>query len=100
MGGQASADSAAGAPLKGESDDGDDTAVPPSRRAELWLQAYRGRLGQTLADYAATVPTHGRVSLPFDKNAPLFLEWCARARSLFFGLESVCVFFPKREREN
>ena len=37
----------------------DDEGAPISRRAELWLQAYRGRLGPTLSDCLEKEPTSG-----------------------------------------
>ena len=37
----------------------DEEGAPISRRAELWLQAYRGRLGPTLSDCLEKEPTSG-----------------------------------------
>ena len=37
----------------------DEEGAPISRRAELWLQAYRGRLGSTLSDCLEKEPTSG-----------------------------------------
>lgn len=37
----------------------DDEGAPTSRRAELWVQAYRGRLGPALADCVEAEPTAG-----------------------------------------
>lgn len=38
-----------------EEDDDDDEIKPTSRRAELWIQAYKGRLGGLVADYASSL---------------------------------------------
>lgn len=36
-------------------DDDDEEVAPTSRRAELWIQAYKSRLGALVADYSAAV---------------------------------------------